>query len=163
MEEQEFRERVIPLQRLMYGMALKVGLPPEDAADIVQEAQLRLWRGREGIPRPDEQLRAYCLKTLRNECLTFLKRRKETVSIESEGEALSKENIDLRDHAEERDTQAHIEKLIDTLPAGQKIVIRLSSFGGMDIEEISEATGYTAGNVRQLLSRGRKRLRELIR
>ncbi|MDE6027304.1 MAG: RNA polymerase subunit sigma-70, partial [Muribaculaceae bacterium] len=50
MEEKEFRQKVMPLQRMMYALALKLGLPPDDAADAVQETQLRLWRGREGLP-----------------------------------------------------------------------------------------------------------------
>ena len=40
MTEQEFRQRVLPLQRLMYGVALKMGMPPDDAADAVQETHV---------------------------------------------------------------------------------------------------------------------------
>ena len=38
MTEQEFRQRVLPLQHLMYGVALKTGLPPDDAADALAVA-----------------------------------------------------------------------------------------------------------------------------
>ena len=41
MTEKEFRQRVVPLQRLMYGLALKMGMPPDDAADVVQETQIK--------------------------------------------------------------------------------------------------------------------------
>ena len=63
---------------------------------------------------------------------------------------------------EYRDTRHRIEILIDSLPPGQSRVIRLSSFGGLDNAEIAEATGQTEANVRQLLSRGRRKLRELM-
>ncbi|MDE6028214.1 MAG: sigma-70 family RNA polymerase sigma factor, partial [Muribaculaceae bacterium] len=63
---------------------------------------------------------------------------------------------------EAKDTRRRMEQLIDALPDGQRRVIRLSSFGEFDVMEISDATGFTPGNVRQLLSRGRKRLRELF-
>ena len=64
--------------------------------------------------------------------------------------------------AEYNDTRRHIEILIDTLPPGQRDAIRMSGFGGLDNSEIAEATGQTENNVRQLLSRGRRRLRELL-
>lgn len=96
MTEKEFRQRVMSLHRLMYGMALRMGMPPDDAAD-----------------------------------------------------------------AEYRDTRAAIERLIDSLPEGQRTAIRLSSFGGLDNNEIAATTGLSEANVRQLLSRGRRKLREL--
>ena len=65
MTEKEFRQRVLPLQRLMYGLALKMGMPPDDAADVVQETQIKLWRHRVDIPDDDGALRMYSLSTLR--------------------------------------------------------------------------------------------------
>ncbi|MDE5870186.1 MAG: sigma-70 family RNA polymerase sigma factor [Muribaculaceae bacterium] len=157
MEEKEFRQRVMPLQRRMYAMALKLGMPPDDAADAVQETQLKLWRGKAGIPDDSGGLTAYCLTALRNECISFLRKKKELSSLDSLNMVgIEPETVDIIE------PQKRIEILIDTLPEGQKKVIRLSSFGGYEIQEISEATGFTPGNVRQLLSRGRKRLRDLL-
>lgn len=76
MTEKEFRQRVLPLQRLMYGLALKMGMPPDDAADVVQETQIKLWRHRVDIPDDDGALRMYSLSTLRRECITMMRRRK---------------------------------------------------------------------------------------
>lgn len=158
MSEEEFRKRVMPLQRLMYGMALRMGMSPEDAADAVQETQVRLWRRRDGIPDPPGELKLYCLAAFRNECLTQMRRRRPSVALE---EAAELREAPVED-AEFRDTRARIEMLIDRLPRGQREVIRLSGFGGFDSSEIAEATGQTDNNVRQLLSRGRRRLREMI-
>ncbi|MDE6409183.1 MAG: sigma-70 family RNA polymerase sigma factor [Muribaculaceae bacterium] len=159
MEEKEFRQRVMPLQRLMYALALRLGLPPDDAADAVQETQLKLWRGREGIPEDPPALKAYCMTSIRNECLSVMRRRKETSPIET-ANAVGAET-DIAD-VEIKDTRRRMEQFIDSLPDGQRRVIRLSSFGEYDIMEISEVTGFTPGNVRQLLSRARKRLREMV-
>ena len=159
MEETEFREKVMPLQRMMYAMALKMGLPPDDAADAVQETQLKLWRGREGIPEDPAATKAYCMVSFRNECLSILRRRLDTTDIEN---AAGLRSSSVTEMLEANDTKVRIEQLIDSLPEGQQRVIRLSSFGEYDVMEISEVTGYSPGNVRQLLSRGRKRLRELF-
>lgn len=159
MEEKEFRQRVMPLQRLMYALALRLGLPPDDAADAVQETQLKLWRGRDGIPEDLPGLKAYCMTSIRNECLSLLRRRKETSPIETaKGVVIESVVSDV----EAKDVRRRMEQFIDSLPDGQRKVIRLSSFGEFDVMEISEATGFTPGNVRQLLSRARKRLREMV-
>ncbi len=159
MTEQEFRQRVLPLQRLMYGVALKTGLPPDDAADAVQETQVRLWRRRDRIPDNDAELKLYCMAALRNECISALRRRKPSVALEEAEELKTPEE---ESSAEYRDTRRRIETLIDSLPGSQGKVIRMSSFGGLDNAEIARATGNTENNVRQLLSRGRRRLRELL-
>ena len=159
MTEQEFRQRVLPLQRLMYGVALKMGMPPDDAADAVQETQVKLWRHRDGIPDDSGELRLYSMTALRNECISMLRRKKPSVALEEAAELRAPEETSSTEY---RDTRRRIEILIDSLPPGQGRVIRLSSFGGLDNSEIAEATGQTENNVRQLLSRGRRRLRELL-
>lgn len=159
MTEQEFRQRVLPLQRLMYGVALKTGLPPDDAADAVQETQVRLWRRRDRIPDDDAELKLYCMAALRNECISAIRRRKPSVALE---EAEQLKTPEEESSAEYRDTRRRIETLIDSLPGSQGKVLRLSSFAGLDNAEIARATGNTENNVRQLLSRGRRRLRELL-
>ncbi len=159
MTEQEFRQRVLPLQHLMYGVALKTGLPPDDAADAVQETQVRLWRRRDRIPDDDTELKLYCMAALRNECISAFRRRKPSVALE---EAEQLKTPEEESSAEYRDTRRRIETLIDSLPGSQGKVIRMSSFGGLDNAEIARATGNTENNVRQLLSRGLRRLRELL-
>lgn len=159
MDEKEFREKVIPLQHAMYSLALRAGLPLSDSADVVQETQLKLWRGRKNLPSEDTRLRSYCMKALRNECISAIRQRREThpvqaVEIERPGET--------RDHTETQDTRSYIIKLISTLPERQRTVITMYSLGEFDNDEICEATGLSRENVRQLLSRARKRLRKLF-
>lgn len=158
MTETEFRIQVMPLQRLMYGIALRMGIPPDEAGDTVQESLLRLWRHRDRIPPPDAGLRVYCIAAHRNECITWLKHSRNDVPIE----VATQLSAPLVEDAEYRDTSYQIGQLIESLPAGQREVIRLSGIGGLDTGEIAELTGQTDNNVRQLLSRGRRRLRELV-
>lgn len=157
MTEKEFREKVLALQNLMYGMAVKSGLPCEDAADAVQETQLRLWRRRQSLPADRQELRRYCLVSMRNACIEWYRRHHDENRLD---EVPDPPDIET-DTVEFADTRHKIESLIDTLPAGQRVALRMSGFAGMETAEIAEATGQTEGNVRQLLSRGRKRLKEL--
>lgn len=161
MEEKEFRQKVMPLQRMMYAMALRIGLPPDDAADAVQETMLKLWRGREGIPDEDPGKSAYCMTSIKNECLSVLKKKRSDASIENVME-LDSDSKGVVETMAAQDTRKMIETLLRYLPPNQQQVIRLSSFGEYNIPEIVAATGFSHGNVRQLLSRGRRRLRELL-
>lgn len=159
MNEKEFRQLVVPLGNKMYACAIRSGLPSDDAADIVQEALLRLWRAREGIPKDEAGSKAYCFVSFRNLCISHYQRKKDTIPLESvAGLRAGPDN----DSVEMNDTQRNIIRLIEKLPDNQRTVIKMSSFGGFEISEIAEATGFTAVNVRKLLSRARKALREMI-
>lgn len=157
MTEAEFRQQVLPLKRLMFATALKMGIPPDDAADAVQETQIRLWRCRDAIPPDPRELRLYCMAAFRNQCVSAIRRRRETVEIETAINLAADET----DKTEFRDMMSRVEQLIDTLPRGQATAIRLSGFDGLDTSEIALRTGQTENNVRQLLSRGRRKLKEL--
>lgn len=159
MEEKEFRQKVMPLQRLMYSVALRMGVPPDDAADAVQETQLRLWRSRQGIPDDDAGMKSYCMAVLRNECISWYRRHKETDPLDA---ATGLDGPGMEEALEASDMKVHIEHIIDRLPTGQREVIRLSSFGELDNSEICDATGLSQVNVRQLLSRARRKLREIL-
>lgn len=159
MNEREFRRRIVPLQRLMYGIALKTGMTPDDASDTVQETLIKLWRFREGIPEDDAGTRLYCMAALRRESVTTLRKQKPKVPLDQVSGVRTPED---RSSAEYRDTRRWIETLIDSLPPDQAKVVRLGSFGGLDNAEIAEVTGLSPANVRQLLSRGRRRLKEMI-
>lgn len=159
MNEKAFRQLVLPLQRRMYAYALKLGLPPEDAADAVQETQLKLWRGREGIPDAPLLFQSYCLTTLRNECISHIRKRKLTDPLENAEKIPAEDYIE---RIEADDNRQSIDRIIDHLPDSQRNVIRLNTYGEMDVTEIASATGLSTANVRQLLSRGRKRMRQLL-
>ena len=160
MTEEEFREKVLPLRHLMYGLALRMGMDSDDAADAVQETQIRLWHRRSGIPKPQAEIRLYCMASMRNECLTRIRLRHESVSLDTIEHSDSQ--ADHCDMVEFADMKSNIEGLLSRLPAAQRQAVRLSAFAELDTREIANAMGQTENNVRQLLSRGRKRLREMM-
>jgi len=157
MTEKEFRQRVMSLHRLMYGIAMRMGMHPDDAADVVQDTQIKLWRRRHSIPGKPEETRMYCLGAFRNACISWFRKQR----LEDTPDSLPDVPEDSELSAEYLDTRSTLEQLIDTLPKGQRDTIRLSSFGGLENDEIAQATGLSEANVRQLLSRGRRKLRQL--
>lgn len=60
----------------------------------------------------------------------------------------------------EQDEIQLIQRLINSLPAKQRRILRLRSIEGCSQEETEAITGLSAANVRVLLSRARKFIRE---
>lgn len=148
----------MPLRHLMYGLALRMGIPSDDAADAVQETQIRLWRRRDAIPINSDELKLYCMASMRNECLTRIRLRKDVRPLEEAGAG----DIDYTENIEAVDIRRHLELMMERLPAAQRKAIRLSAFAEYETSEIAREMGQTEMNVRQLLSRGRKKLREMM-
>lgn len=155
MTEQQFRDIVMPHHRLMAGMAMAVLGDREEASDCLQDCLLALWNRRDELERVDN-VKAYCLRTVRNCALSMLRRtnRLETVIPEII------ESLDPETRLEHKDRLARVMAHIESLPAAQREVIRMSAILGMSNDDVAKMSGQSPGNVRTLLSRARKRLKE---
>lgn len=157
MTEKEFQRKIVPMRRQWYSRCLRMGIPPDDAADIIQELQIKLWRNRNSMPELQEDIARYCTVALRNESIGWFRRRRETADISE----LKDVSADFTGDNEYADTLERVVKIIERLPASQREVIKMSSFGEMENSEIAETLGQSEVNVRQLLSRGRRKLKEM--
>ena len=63
--------------------------------------------------------------------------------------------------ADNRESLQLVTLLMNKLPEQQRQVLQLRAFNECSFEEIESITGLTSVNVRTLLSRGRRRLKEL--
>ncbi len=158
MTTQEFKTAILPLRDAMYRAAFILLRKEEDAADAVQDTVARLWENRSRLPDM-RNLRGYVITAVRNAALTMIRNAHEAAEI-SELNLHSED--DGTDQLEYRETLSLLEKALEQLPESQQTVIRLSSFGDHSNEEIAEITGYSNMNVRALLSRGRRKLREIM-
>lgn len=157
MTEQQFRDIVMPHHRLMAGMAMAVLGDREDASDCLQDCLLALWNRRDELEDVDN-VKAYCLRTVRNCALSMLRRtnRLETVIPEII------ESLDPETRLEHKDRLARVMSHIETLPESQREVIRMSAILGLSNDDVAKMSGQSPGNVRTLLSRAGKRLKEYI-
>lgn len=143
----------------MHRLASVLLRSEEDASDAVQDTMMKLWKGRKNIPQYREEAEAYCFKALRLNCFTLLNKRESRVPLpyaDFEGGDSSDSSLLLSD------SQRCLLQLIDSLPENQSMVIRLSAIEGKEIPAIARLTGFTEVNVRQLISRARKTLREKL-
>ena len=147
----------MPLQQMLYREAYRMLGDRFEAEDAVQNLYMRLWEQKE---RLDDLVspKEYCLRALKNICIDRWRRmraRDEEVDfVEEISEANAPPDTE-REEAEEI-----IEHFLATLPERQQRVMTMQMQGN-SIEEIAEVTELTEGNVKVMLSRIRKRFREL--
>ena len=105
---------------------------------------------------------SFCIKAIRNACIDRIRSRAEAnVPIDADfRHPASAEQAD--DEVSLQMSQSAIERAIAALPAPQQRVIRLSAYSCCTNDEIAAQTGFSDSNVRQLLSRARKTLRNLL-
>lgn len=160
MTTEQFKQQILPFHTMMYGVARAILESEDDACDAVQDSMMSLWQKRDSLPMV-ANLRAYCAATVRNQCMTMARERAahRQESLE-DAPAVADDSSESR--IDDADAIAGLRKVIDRLPASQAEVIRLSAFGGLSNDEIARATGLDNQNVRSLLSRGRRKIKDMF-
>ena len=131
-----------------------------DAEDILQDAYFKLWNKRDELP-DIENPEAFCVTLVKNLSLDFLRspranrREEEIESVFTLATDSSPEK-----ELETKDKEQQIRQLINRLPENQRQVLRLRGIDDCSMDEIEQITGLNAVNVRVLLSRARKVIRE---
>lgn len=155
MNREEFKQSILPHYRRMYGIAAAVLGDSEDACDAVQESMARLWEKRDEIGDKNNY-EQFCLRVVKNVCLDKIRLRRQYADLSAADRPVSG-----NDATETRETLNVVRRLVATLGETQRKVFMMATFGEYDNDEIVRATGLSEANVRQLLSRARKRIKEL--
>ncbi len=134
--------------------ALRIVDDADDAEDLVVETFLKTWHQVEEGGEIDN-FKAFLYRAVRNECISFLRRKKETVGVEFIPE-VDEETVD----TSERD--AEIWKAIDQLPEKCREVFLLSKRDGLTNEEIAEELGISIKTVKNQMTKAFSRLREAL-
>lgn len=160
MDANDFKKQFLPYQRRLYWTAFQLMGNAQDAEDIVQEAYLKLWKRRNELPPDIINMEAYCITLIKNLCYDMLR----GTHFDEDGRPLEELNIanstNVADDIDTRDEANQVLRLIDGLPQQQRQVILMRDVNDQPYEEIEETTGLSAVNIRVLLSRARKKIRE---
>ena len=154
-----FKQLLLPLYPRLQRVALRMLGNVEDAEDMVQEVYMKLWGKREELPNV-QNMEAYCVALTKNMCIDRL-RLAEVDRVDVDDVPLSLAAADdVASQLERQDAVEQVKLIIETLPEKQQQVVTLRDIRDCTFEEIEEQTGLTAVNVRALLSRARKTIRE---
>ncbi len=139
-----------------YSLAYRVCGAGGMAEDVVQEAFLSLWRGRERYDARRGELRSWLLQIVRNSAIDRLRRsgvherrRASSEGIEERLEAPERTELEV----ERRDQAGTLRQALQTLPAEQRQAIELAYFGGLSHTQIAAALEQPVGTIK-----GRMRL-----
>ena len=154
-----FKQLLLPLYPRLQRVALRLLGNVEDAEDIVQEVYMKLWSKRDALPDVKD-VEAYCVTLAKNMCIDRLRMAEAEKADVDEVPTMLAETDDVEAQVERRDAVEQVKQIIETLPEHQQQVITLRDMEDCSFEEIAEQTGLTAVNIRMLLSRARKTIRE---
>lgn len=159
MDEGSFKRLFLPLHPKLYRIAFALTNNAQDAEDLLQEAYCKLWDKRkelQGIANHE----AFCVTLMRNMCLDFLRSPLQKRKYEEVNDTVSVNNNSPEAELMEQDKIRIIHKIINNLPENQRLVLRLRGIEDCSPEEVEQLTGLSAINIRVLLSRARKTIRE---
>lgn len=159
MDAEEFKQRFLPLHTQLYRTAFHLMGNAMDAEDMVQEAYLKLWERRDDLGHV-ANMETYCTSLIRHICIDAFRRKRPEEDSPPPEEFPLTDNEDAATALERQDEAEQLTSLINRLPEGQRTVMTLHDVEGCSYEEIEEATGFTAVNIRVMLSRARKKIRE---
>ena len=160
MDANDFKRKFLPYHSKLYRVAFRIMGNEQDAEDMVQETYLKLWKKREELPPNIENMEAYCVTLTKNLCYDALR----ASHIEEDNHPPEELNIagesNLMRDVELKDEVNQVKRIIQSLPHQQRQVITMRDVNECSMEEIEKATGLSAINIRVLLSRTRKKIRE---
>ncbi len=162
MEASAFKQRFMPHWRHLFWTAWRLTGNSQDAEDLVQEAFLKLWTKRDALGNIEND-EAY-LTTFVTNLFRDQRRRRRLAMADSTEETLAvADESNLVKRIEEREETEQVVKLIGQLPQQQRRVLTLHAVEELSPKEIETQTGLTAVNIRSLLSRARKNIKQKLK
>ena len=155
LDKEAFCAQVMAHQDAMFRTAKAILRRDEDAEDAVQEAICAAYAARSALRDP-ERFKPWILRILTNKCYDVCRHQRPTVDLDVVREHLPAQEPD------------HVENLalwqaVMTLSGDLRITVTLYYYDGLSIREISRILGISEAAVKTRLSRGRERLRRLLR
>src|SRR5712692_9098192 len=157
-------------QTYVYSIAMSLMHNPADAADMTQEAFIRLMRSL-GTYRAETKFTTWLYRLVTNICLDGLRRRGRPIDsldepssagedAQTSGERLAdtdrwtqpEQELELRESATE------VRAALASLPAAQRLALTLHYFDDQRYEDIADVMGLPLNTVKSHIRRGKERL-----
>lgn len=160
-------------QRYVFSIALGVMREPHDAADMTQEAFVRMMRSLHTY-RAETKFSTWLYRLVTNICLDGLRRRGRSIaSLDLEPhDDVARAPSDLADvdravqpeaELELRESAAELRTALMELPTPQRLALTLHYFEELRYEEIADITGTPLNTVKSHIRRGKERLASILR
>ena len=151
-----FSELMDRHEQKIFAVALKITGSRADALDATQEAFVTAFRRAEAF-RGEAAFGTWLFRIAINAAKDVVRKRKPTEELPEDGGGFAHGRVD--------DTVAlrlDLSSALRDLPAEYREAVVMHDLGGIPYEQIAEATGVRIGTVKSRISRGRRRLAELM-
>jgi len=166
-----FEQLIEAYQKKVYNLALRMTGNQDDAADLAQEAFIRVFRSISGF-KEQSSFSTWVYRITTNVCLDEIRKRKnrKVISIDEEihmdeGEikrqVISEEPLP-DELAEREELRSIVNAAINSLPEDQRIVLTLRDLNGLSYDEIAKILDCPGGTVKSRINRARQALRNVL-
>jgi len=133
----------------------------EDARDLTQEVFIKAWRALPKYKRTKTPLLGWLFTISHNRIIDYYRKKRDFSYLNNEiiPDARKKDPEKL---AEEQFTQQEVRRAILQLPEDQQQVILMSFIEGFKYSEIAAALNKSEGNIRVIIHRALKKMREML-
>ena len=137
----------------MFRLACSILGRSDEAQDMMQDVAERILRRQESL-EDVRNIDSFLARAVRNACIDSIRRRKETTP-------KIPDMPDEKNPDRWNDRQI-VHKALSKLPERQRLAVHLKDIEGYSNKELADILETDETNVRTILSRGRKALREII-
>ena len=162
MQASDFKQLFLPCHRKLFSVAYRLMSNTQAAEDMVQETFLKLWMQRDKMEKVDNP-EAYSITVLRRIFYDKMRAGHLQEVDKDVGSLQVSSSKNISKQLEEADEYQRVRLLITHLPEPQARIMLMRDIEDRSFDEISTETGLTEVNIRSILSRARKKIREQIK
>lgn len=169
MDAREFKQRFMPYYKLLYRVAYHLTGNVQDAEDLLQDLYLKLWQKRDSLPeleidgqkeRQGKPNEVYLVTMMRNLFVDQRRMKRLDTSAELKRLMVHPDERSLDSQIDARDEMKQLEGLINELSKRDARIIRMRMMEERSYDEIEQDTGLSVGNIRIIVMRTKKKLKE---
>lgn len=159
MDAREFKQRFMPHYKLLYRVAYYLTGNAQDAEDLLQDMYLKLWQKRDDL-KEETDTQAYLVTMMKNLFIDLRRHKHLDASEAIEAHASPPDERSLDHQIDARDEVQQVEGLIRKLSERDAKIIQMHLMEDRSYEEIENDTGLSQGNIRIIVMRAKKKLKQ---
>jgi RNA polymerase sigma-70 factor (ECF subfamily) len=160
MTRNAFNDIIHKLNRKLFVIAYSIIKNRQESEDVVQEVFMKMWMMKDKLDYY-KNVDALAVTMTRNSCIDLLRKWKHINSDKDGSDSQTvDESLSPYEQMVSLETREIVSGIIDDLPDAWRDLVQLREINGMSYEEIAKQNGMNVNNLRVVLSRARRMIKE---